>query len=232
MAEKQSIRIRRFSVLALILGFVAPALSPVWSADREEKLWEEVDVSPILTALRQRGVETTERDCEELVRSNLKHIYFNTLQTEQFLGMPKPDRVADQVSRVFSLSHGLRSLLDEAHALSAEKASAHTLRKTAREIGQRAGALHRRFCEYFREDDRAECALKVAPSESSGVGFERYLARCEAIWTALDSELDRYFLSPSPGTIELSAYRTCSISQLSLSLRKLSDEFDKSLSAK
>ena len=231
MTEKQPIQTAVRAAVLIIVSLVVTS-SFVFPVSNKERFWEEMDVTALLTAVKHRGAQVSDEECEILVRQNLKHIYFNALQTDQFLGMPKPDRVASQACTVFRLSQELRSLLEEARALPPEETSPERLGKTARKIGERAGALHRRFREFFREENLTECGVALDLSQPLPARFSSYLERSEEIRKALDSELDRYFLNPAPDIIELSAYKTCSITELSLSLRELSDSFEKSLSAR
>ena len=229
MAEKQPIRTAVRSVLVIV--FLVVASSSVFPISNKERFWEEMDVSNLLTAVKHRA-QIPDGDCETLVRQNLKHIYFNALQTDRFLGMPKPDRIVNEACTVFKLSDELEALLQEARSLPPEEIGSGRLAKAARKIGDRAGALHRRFQEFFREDNLTECSVALDLSQPLPARFARYLEHCEEIRKTLDSQLDHYFLNPSPDIIELSAYRTCSITELSLSLRELSYSFEKSLSAR
>jgi len=213
-------------VLFVELLFVA---SPLLGISRKDKFWEEADVSAVVKAVRQNRREvSSDLECEKLVRLNFKHLYFNALQTDRFIAMPKPDRVLERMSKVFSLAAELRSAIDEAHRLSDAGRAMPELRRAAKRIEDCAAGIHDTFHDFFKEDTIGSFRVDLPATEEERARFTEYLAACEKIWPLLDQELARYFLNPTPGIVKVSTFRSCSIPVLSLCLQRLSLDFQKS----
>ncbi len=216
-------------VLVLSIELLSLA-SPALGISRKDKFWEKADVSAVVEAVRRHhnGVPS-EFECEQLIRLNFKHLYFNALQTDRFLiGMPKPDTVLERMSKMFSLAAELRSALDEAHRLSDAGGQFADLRRAAKKIGDCAALIHDTFHDFFKEDTNGTFRAELTANGGEHARFAEYLATCEQISSLLNQELERYFLNPSPGIVEVSTFRSCSIPVLSLSLQRLSLNVEKS----
>lgn len=216
-------------ILVLSIELMSVA-SPILGSSRKDKFWEQADVSAVVEAVRnRRGGVPSEPECEQLIRLNFKHLYFNALQTDRFIIMPKPDKVLQRMSKVFSLAAELRRALDEAHRLSDSRAELVELRHAAKKIGQCGSGIFDTFHDFFKEDTIGTFQMDLATESGGRAKFSEYLGTCEHISSLLEQELERYFLNPRPGVIEVSTFRSCSIPVLSLSLQRLSLNFEKSL---
>lgn len=220
------------SELAIILLLSIELMSlasPILGTSRKDKFWEMADVSGVVKAVRRtRGGVPSEMECEQLIRLNFKHLYFNALQTDRFVAMPKPDRVLERMSKVFSLAADLRSALDEAHRLSDSGAEPPELRRAAKKIGECGSGIFDTFHDFFKEDTNGTFRMELAANNGERARFTDYLVTCEHISSLLNRELERYFLNPSPAVVEVSTFRGCSIPVLSLFLQRLSLNFEKS----
>jgi len=229
--QKPRIRIGR-SKLAVILVLTVELLSiasPASGLSRKDKFWEQADVSSVVGVVRRhRGGVPSDFECEQLIRLNFKHLYFNALQTNRFIAMPKPDRVLERMSKVFSLAAELRAALDEAHRLSDAGGELIELRRAARKIRDCAEGIHDTFHDFFKEDTNGSFQAELTAAGDRD-RLAEYLSNCERISSLLNQELERYFLNPSPGVVEVSTFRSCSIPVLSLCLERLSLNFEKSL---
>jgi hypothetical protein len=223
---RRSVGFLLVSLLSIDLFFSSEAL---YGSSRHGRFWETVDVTDILRALGPGRVHPTEPDYEALVRLNLKYVYFNALRKDQFIAMPKPQRVAERMSKVFQLSGRLRVYLAQGRQLLAKDASTSELKQSARQIGRCAQDLHGTFRDFFQQDSQSLCAANLSACEDDRSRFTEYLAECEQMLALLDREIDRYFLNPAPGIIEISDYRGCSVTVLSQSIHRLSSLFEKSL---
>lgn len=202
--------------------------SPLVGSNRKDRFWEKADVSGVVQAvIRHRGGVFSELECEQLVRLNFKYLYFNALDIDQFIAMPKPDKVLERMSKVFSLAAELRNNLDEARRVSERGREPSEIRRAARKIGDCAAGIHDTFHDFFKEDTKGSFQAELPAGAEDR--FAEYLERCEEIWSLLDQELERYFLNRSPGIVEISTFRSCSIPVLSLCLERLSLNFEKSL---
>jgi len=207
-----------------LLSIAAPLLG-----GRKDKFWEEADVSRVVEVVRRhKGGARSELECEKLIRLNFKYLYFNALQTDRFIGMPKPERVLERMSKIFSLAGELRQALEEARRLSDAGRDLIEVRPAARKIKACAEGIHDTVNDFFKEDSNGSFRAELTASADRD-RLEEYLATCEQILSLLDQELERYFLNPSPGVVEVSTFRTCSVRVLSLSLQRLSLDFEKRL---
>ncbi len=214
-------------VLSVELLFIA---SPLLGINRKDKFWEQADVSGVVQAVRRhRGGIPSELECEQLIRLNFKHLYFNALQTDRFIVTPKPEKVLERMSRVFSLAAELRTALDEASLLSDAGGEQSDLRRAAKRIRDCAANIHDAFHDFFKEDTNGSFQVELPADPGERARFAEYVGTCEQIWSLLAQELERYFLNPSPGIVEVSTFRSCSIPVLSLCLERLSLNFEKSL---
>jgi hypothetical protein len=231
-SQKPSVRVGR-SELAVILVLSVELLSvasPVLGLSRKDKFWEKADVSGVVKAVRRhRGGLPSELECEQLIRLNFKHLYFNALQTDRFIAMPKPDKVLERMSKVFSLAAELKSLLDEARLLSEAGGEMSELRGSTKKIRDCAAGIHDTFHGFFKEDTNGSFRVELPPNVGERARFAEYLVHCEQISSLLNQELERYFLNPAPGIVEVSTFRSCSIPVLSLCLQRLSLNFEKSV---
>jgi len=221
------------SGLAVILFLSVELLSvasPAAGLSRKDKFWEKADVSGVVDAVRRhRGGVSSELECEELIRLNFKYLYFNALETDRFLAMPKPDKVLERMSRVFLLATDLRSALDQARLVSTAGGELSELRRATKRIRDCAGGIHDTFHDFFKVDTTGSFNVDVRAGVEERARFAEYLESCEEIWSLLNQELERYFLNPSPGIVTVSTFRSCSIPVLSLCLERLSLNLEKSL---
>ncbi len=216
-------------ILVLSIELMATA-SPAPGTSRKDKFWEKADVSAVVKAVRRQRSAPSELECEQLIRLNFKHLYFNALDTGRFIAMPKPDKVLERMSRVFSQAAELRAALDEARLLSDEGGEQTGLRRSAaKKIRDCAAGIHDSFHDFFKEDTIGSFDVELPVNSEARARFAEYLATCERISSLLDQELERYFLNPSPGIVEVSTFRSCSIPVLSLCLERVSLNFEKSL---
>jgi hypothetical protein len=218
-----------FPLLALLAFQLVFSCEGLYGSNRHGRFWETVDVSDVLDALGERSAGLAVPDCEELVRLNLKYVYFNALRKDQFIAMPKPQRVAERMSKIFHLSGQLRVQIEDGRELLEKETRTSELKQAARQIGRRAQDLYGTFRDFFQEDTLAVCAAKLSNCEDERTRFFEYLADCEGMLALLDREIDRYFLNPAPGVIEVADYRACSVAMLSRSIQKLSVLFEKSV---
>ncbi len=166
-AQKRPVRTGR-SELAVILVLSVELLyiaSPVVGLSRKDKFWEKADVSGVVEAVRRhRGGVPSELECEQLIRLNFKHLYFNALQTDRFIVMPKPDKVLERMSKVFSLASELGSALDDARLLSDTGSELGELRRAAKRIRDCAAGIHDTFHDFFKEDTNGSFNVNLRPS--------------------------------------------------------------------
>ncbi|GEM_PF-2349813 len=189
---------------------------------RKDRFWDQVDVAPILQAgLRHQGL-VSGQDFEQLVRSNFRFIYFNALRQDLFLSMPKPEKVAGRIAKVFELSEHIRTLVEEGRNLPADCESSRR-KQLVDELGRSSEELYTTVHDFFAEGhvSRYECNLGVVRGTDRPL-FSDYLDECAGICQMLDKELVRYFLNPAPGVVQLSDYQSVSIEVLSVTLRRLS----------
>ncbi|RPI28831.1 MAG: hypothetical protein EHM61_03760 [Acidobacteria bacterium] len=214
----------------LVLFVQLSAHQSAYGLGRKDKFWENADLSSVLRAVRDHRGGVSEPECEELIRLNYKYLYFNALQTDRFIAMPKPERVLERMSQVFAANARLKERLEEARRLSGmESVKVSEFRQAARKIGDCAKALHDAFHDFFKEDNQGSYAVEPMADAQERAKFLEYLASCDQISALLNDEIERYFLNPSPGVVEISIYRSCSIPVLSLSLQKLSTMIEKTL---
>jgi len=162
---------------------------------------------------------------------NYRHLYFNALDIDRFIAMPKPKRVLERMSEVFQLNAKLDKALEDARRLTeVGSPKPSQLRSAARRIKDCARGLRKVFRNFFKEDNKGSFEVNIDAEGQGQKGFEGYLDACERISALLNKEIERYFLNPSPGVVTLSAYQTCSIPVLSLSLEELSAAIEKSCS--
>ncbi len=229
-AQKSPLRTGRgLAVFVLIVELVFSG-SPLLGISRKDKFWEKADVSGVVKAVRRhRAGVSSEVECEQLIRLNFKHLYFNALETDRFIAMPKPDKVLERMSKVFLLAADLRIALIEARQLLDGGGELIELQRAVRKIRDCAAGIHDTFHDFFKEDTSGSFSAELPAGAEERARFAEYLATCERILSLLNQELDRYFLNPSPGVVEVSTFRSCSIPVLSLCLEKLSLSFEKSL---
>jgi hypothetical protein len=142
--------------------------------------------------------------------------------------MPKPDRVLERMWKVFSLAEDLRAALDDARLLD-DGAGPAALRRSAKRIHDCAAGIHDTFHDFFKEDTTGSFRVELSANTEERARFAEYLVTCDRISSLLGQELERYFLNPAPGVVQVSTFRSCSIPVLSLCLERLSLSFEKSL---
>ncbi len=142
----------RFQILVLVLAFLLPAqsFSLAVAVSRKDRFWEKVNVEAIVKAITEDGATSAE-ECERLVRLNLRHLYFNSLDTDQFVGMPNPKRVAERMAKMLLLRKQLRSLLDDGARLSNQPCSQAEFRHAARRIGKCADEIYGYVTAYLKD---------------------------------------------------------------------------------
>lgn len=206
-----------FLALVAVLGALT-----AHGASRKDRFWDQVDVAPILQAgLRHQGL-VPERDFEKLIRTNFQFIYFNALRQDLFLSMPKPEKVAHRIAKVFELSEQIRTLVEEGLNLGPDCPSTQR-RRLVEELRRSSEALYATVHDYFAEGhvSRYECNVGIVRGTDRPL-FSDYLDECSDICRMMDKELVRYFLNPAPGVVQLSDYQSVSIEVLSVTLRRLS----------
>ncbi|RPI25218.1 MAG: hypothetical protein EHM61_14955 [Acidobacteria bacterium] len=231
-AKKQvrSCKRRRPSHLVVFVVFLLSAVSlSGGGVSRKDRFWDQVDVAPILQAgLRHQG-PVSEQDFEQLIRHNFRFIYFNALREDLFLSMPKPEKVASRIARVFELSEEIRTLVKEGRGLSPDCPSLKR-KQLADELARSSEQLYATVHDFFAEGhvSRYECRVGVEQGTECPL-FSDYLNECAEICGMLDEALVRYFLNPAPGVVRLSDYGAVSIEVLSVTLRRLSLVVSKSM---
>ncbi len=220
------------SVSSLIVSIVfLLSATGLWAngVSRKDRFWDQVDVAPILQAgLRHQG-PASERDFEQRIRDNFRFIYFNALREDLFLSMPKPEKVANRIARVFELSEQIRALVDQGRSLPAD-CPAISRKQLAERLACSSEELYTTVHDFFAEGhvSRYECRVAVAQGTERPL-FSDYLDECEGICEMLDKELVRYFLNPVPGVVRLADYESVSIEVLSVTLHRLSLFVSKSM---
>ncbi len=223
---KEQLRLRKRRSLSGPIVFIVFFVSAVglWGngVSRKDRFWDQVDVAPILQAGFRHQGPVSEHDFELLVRDNFRFIYFNALREDLFLSMPKPEKVAGRIARVFELSEEIRTLVDQGRRLPAA-CPATGRKELADRLARSSEELYTTVHDFFAEGhvSRYECKVGVVHGTDRPL-FSDYLDECVEICEMLDRELVRYFLNPVPGVIRLSDYESVSIEVLSVTLRRLS----------
>lgn len=219
---------------ALALLFFSPVLSALSGQEFGDKRREavefslhEVDFTLLVNQARSRDLGLSDEELERLVGSNFQFIFFNRLNTTNFVTTPPPKNVLEKMVNILQLSRELEKAVGEGRKL-VMTANSDKKRKTlVRNVRGSAKRLGKMFGEYFLDIRPSPHQISLRRYDSRDVQFTHYLIQLDRLERLLRQELDHYFFNPAPGVVDLSEYYDLSIGTLSKSIIKLSDMTEK-----
>ena len=199
-----------------------PSGRSIWDRRGAQLSFENVDFTLLQEQARRHKPTLACEDLEKLVQSNFQFIFFNKLNTANFLFTPKPQIVVKKIVSILRLNEQLRELVQEGRELVAKKGSDHEKRQLVRHTGNLAKELRNTFQQYFLDIRESSYTLNVRAFETNYGQFIHYIALSQRLNRLLTEEVEHYFLNPTPGVIEISEYGDVSITVLSECLQRVS----------
>ncbi|MFQ5930468.1 MAG: hypothetical protein ACE5MK_12295, partial [Acidobacteriota bacterium] len=130
--------------------------------------------------------------------------------------------VVKKIASILRLNRQLQELVQEGKELVTKKGSDHEKRQLVRQTENLAKELRDTFQQYFLDIHESSYTLDVGAFETNYSQFVHYIVLSERLNRLLTEEVERYFLNPAPGVVEISEYGDVSITVLSECLQRVS----------
>lgn len=214
--------------IAFILLTIPEAVA-FWSESPENRFerslvritFDQVDLAGLSREASRRGHGDSDEAAWRICERNLTYVYHHKLNRQRFLVAPRPQDVADQIAAILQKEDRLNQLIREGRELRGDHWDGGRWRTLVSEIEQTARELKSLFSAYFVEAHSAEYSFRVPTSTDPLEHQAVFLGESRRISNLLGTQLDDYFLSSSPGAVDISHFRGSSILTLATSMERL-----------
>lgn len=194
-----------------------------FSAIREATLsFDNIDLSRLCEAGRASKPHLSQGEIEELVRENIRFLYFNKLNRGQFLVTPPPRHIVSKIERIVGLNAELHDLLESAGDGDPGLVDPKQRVRLVKEIGKKAKSMRRVFKEYFYEYSADAFLVKYGGSGDSELEFKQFLSKSREICGLIDQGIQSYFFKDEPSVVDAATFNQHSLDVLGESLYRLS----------